>query len=126
MKFKKKINRQGLENMAADVLGEEEEITSEPVFEILKSNTDMDMVSRLGIVLPDNQILKPDKTLANPVNGITFDELNGKAAFITNMEPDNLETDKFVLFLNVTIERENKPVGVLFGVSQSLYPTILR
>ena len=102
--------------MAADVIGEEEEITSEPVFEILKSNTDMDMVSRLGIVLPDNQILKPDKTLANPVNGITFDELKTKAAFITNMEPDNLETDKFVLFLNVTIERENKPVGVLFGV----------
>ena len=29
MEFKKKINRQGIENMAADVIGEEEEITSE-------------------------------------------------------------------------------------------------
>lgn len=84
--------------------------------ETLKSDTGMDLVSRVGIVLPDNRILQQDGTLSEPVNGITFDALDGKRTFITNMEPDNLDSEQFVLFFNVPIEKEGQTEGILFGV----------
>lgn len=102
--------------MLAQLVEEEEDITSEHVVKILQINEDMDMVSRLGIVLPDDRILKPDGELTTPVNGITFNELAQKGSYITNVEPDNLESDKFVLFFNVPIERKGKTEGILFGV----------
>ena len=102
--------------MLADIIEEEEGITSERVLKILQSDTGMDMVSRLGIVLPDDRILEPDGTMSMPVNGITFDALAEKGSFITNVEPDNQEAEKFVLFFNVPIKRGEKTEGVLFGV----------
>ncbi|MXP75032.1 diguanylate cyclase [Lachnospiraceae bacterium WCA-9-b2] len=102
--------------MVADVIKEEDEITSERVLNLLQSNQNMGMVSRLGIVLPDDRILKPDGTVSTPVNGITFDELAKKGVFVTNIEPDNLEADRLVLFFNVPIERKGKTEGILFGV----------
>lgn len=102
--------------MLADIIEAEEELTSERVLKVLQSDMDMDMVSRLGIILPDNQILNPDGTLAKPVNGITFDALANKGSFITNVEEDNLETDQSALFVNVPIESEGETKGILFGV----------
>lgn len=102
--------------MLADVIKNEEDITSERVLKILQSGADMDMVSRLGIVLPDDRILRKDGTVSMPVNGITFDALTERGAFITDIEPDNTEPGKSVLFLNVPIERKGRTEGILFGV----------
>lgn len=102
--------------LLADVIEGEEDLTSEQVLKILKSNADLDLISRLGIVLPDDRILGQDGSLSTPVNGITFDALTGKGSFITNLEQDNLDPDKFVLFSNVPIERGNETTGILFGV----------
>lgn len=102
--------------MLAQLIEEEDDITSEHIIKILQMNENMDMVSRVGIVLPDDQILKPDGDLATPINGITFDELAQKGVCITNVEPDSLESDKFVLFFNVPIERNGQTEGILFGV----------
>ena len=71
--------------MFAELIEKEEDITSERVFQILKSDTGMDLVSRLGMVLPDDRILQQDGTLSEPVNGITFEALNEKSTFITNL-----------------------------------------
>lgn len=100
--------------MLGDIIEGEDELASEHVVKILQS--DLDMVSRLGIVLPDDQILQSDGTLAQPVNGITFDALAKKGSFITNVEADNLEPDQSVLFINVPIEGEGGIRGILFGV----------
>ena len=94
--------------MVADVIKEEDEITSERVLNLLQSNQNMGMVSRLGIVLPDDRILKPDGTVSTPVNGITFDELAKKGVFVTNIEPDNLEADRLVLFFNVPMKEKGR------------------
>lgn len=102
--------------MLADIIEEEEDITSERVTNILQLNTGMDLVSRVGIVLPDDQILNQDGTLSDAANGITFQKLAGKGSFITNIEPDNLEPDKFVLFFNIPIEKGDETEGILFGV----------
>lgn len=102
--------------MMADIIAEEEEITSERVLKILRSARDMGMISRLGIVLPNDQIFEQDGTLSAPVNGITFEDLAEKGSFITNVEPDNAKQDESVLFLNVLIEEKNKTKGILFGV----------
>lgn len=102
--------------MLADIIDNEEDVASERVAEILQSGADMDMVSRLGIVLPDGRIFKSDGTVSEPVNGITFEALAEKGSFITNIEHDNTEPDKTVLFLNVPVERKGRTEGVLFGV----------
>lgn len=102
--------------LLADVIEGEEDLTSERVLKILKSNADLDLISRLGIVLPDDRILGQDGTLSTPINGITFDALTGKGSFITNLEQDNLDPDKLVLFSNVPIEQGNETKGILFGV----------
>lgn len=102
--------------MLADIIEKEEDITSERAVQILKSDTGTDLVSRLGIILPDDRILQQDGTMSEPINGITFDALDGKNTFITNMEPDNLKPDQFVLFFNVPIEKEGRTEGILFGV----------
>lgn len=102
--------------MLGDIIEKEEDITSERVLQILKSDTGMDLVSRLGIILPDDRVLQQDGTLSEPVNGITFEALDGKGSFITNMEPDNMEPDQFVLFFNIPIRKEGQTEGILFGV----------
>lgn len=102
--------------MLADIIGNEEDITSKRVLKILQSGSDMDMVSRLGIVLPDDRILEKDGTVSTPVNGITFDALAERGSFITDIEPDNTEPDRPVLFLNVPVERKGRTEGILFGV----------
>lgn len=102
--------------MLADILKDEEELTSARSARILQSGADMDMVSRLGIVLPDDSVFKEDGTVSMPVNGITFDALAKKGSFITDIEPDNAEPEKSVLFLNVPIERKGRTEGILFGV----------
>lgn len=102
--------------MFAELIEKEEDITSERVFQILKSDTGMDLVSRLGMVLPDDRILQQDGSLSEPVNGITFEALNEKSTFITNLEPDNIEPDKFVLFFNIPVRKEGRTEGILFGV----------
>lgn len=107
---------QGRLEMMAGIIEDEQEITSERVLKMLQPDTDAEMISRLGIVLPDNRIFNQDGIWSEPVNGITFDALAKKGSFITNIEPDNAEPDKLVLFLNIPIEREGKIEGILFGV----------
>lgn len=102
--------------MTAGIIGEEEDIASERALQILKSDTGSGLVSRLGIVLPDDRILQQDGTMSEPANGITFDALDGKSAYLTNAEPDNLEPDKSVLYFNVPIRKTGKTEGILFGV----------
>lgn len=102
--------------MLGDIIEKEEDITSERVIQILKSDKGIDLVSRLGIILPDNRVLSQDGTLLEPVNGITFKALNEKRTFITNMEPDNLKEDKLVLFFNIPLRKEGQTEGILFGV----------
>ena len=82
---------------------------------ILGAYGNTDTVSQLGIVLPDNQILQQDGTFASPINGITFDALAEKGAFITNIEQDNFNTYDSALFFNVPIVREGRTEGILFG-----------
>lgn len=109
--------------MMANIIEGEEDITSERVAKILQSDTDMGLVSRIGIILPNDQIINQDGTVQDPANGITFDALNQKDSFITNIESDNLETDQSVLFINVPLEKEGVTEGILFGVidPQDLY-----
>ena len=66
---------QGRLEMLAGIIEDEEEITSERVLKMLQPDTDAEMISRLGIVLPDNRIFNQDGTWSEPVNGITFDAL---------------------------------------------------
>lgn len=89
---------------------------SPQVKNILRACGNTDMVSRLGILLPDDQILQPDGTLASPMNGITFDALAEKGVFITNVEQDNLNPYNSALFFNVPIIRKDRTEGILFGV----------
>ena len=102
--------------MLAGIIEGEDEITSERVAEILQSDKDMGLVSRLGIVLPNDQILGQDGNVQESVNGITFEALAEKGSFITNVEQDNLEEDRSVLFINIPIKRGSRTEGILFGV----------
>ncbi len=102
--------------MLADIIEEEDEITSDRVVKILQSDTEIGLVSRLGIVLPDNQILNQDGNVLESVNEITFETLAEKGSFITNVEQDNLETNRSVLFINIPIKKGNRTEGILFGV----------
>lgn len=103
--------------MLADIIGQEglsDDYAHAKM--VLSACEDTDIASRLGILLPDDRILQQDKTLAEPMNGITFDALKEKGSFITNVEPDNLNPDDSVLFCNVPIVTKGKTEGILFGV----------
>lgn len=102
--------------LLADLIGKEEDVTSERAVQILKSDAETGLVSRIGIILPDDRILEQDGTLSEPVNGITFDILDEKRAVITNLEPDNQKPDQSVLFLNIPVGKEGQTEGILFGV----------
>ncbi|MCI9546817.1 MAG: GGDEF domain-containing protein [Lachnospiraceae bacterium] len=100
----------------ANIIGQEGLADYTQAKRVLSACENIDMASRLGILLPDNQILQQDGTLAAPMNGITFDALEEKGSFITNIEPDNVNPDESVLFCNVPIVTEGKTEGILFGV----------
>lgn len=100
----------------ADMIGEEGLSDHKQAAKILRACEGMDIISRAGILLPDDQILQQDGTLTTPKNGITFDALAEKGSFITNVEQDNLDPDALVLFSNVPIVTAGRTEGVLFGV----------
>lgn len=100
----------------ADIIGQEGLSDYGQAKKVLNACENMDMVSRLGILLPDDRILQQDGTLASPMNGITFNELEKKGSFITNVEPDNQNPEKPVIFCNVPIVTKGKTEGILFGV----------
>lgn len=100
----------------ADIMEQEGSLTSAQTKKVLGACQDMDMVSRLGILLPNNKILQQDGTTVPPMNGITFKALAEKGSFITNLEQDNLNPDELVLFSNVPIVIDGKTEGILFGV----------
>lgn len=102
--------------MLADIISQQGSSDLAEAAYILEACGDMDMISRAGILLPDDRILQEDGTLAVPVNGITFDALADKGSFITNIEQDNLDPDNSVLFSNVPIVIDGKTEGILFGV----------
>ncbi len=102
----------------ADIIAQEGLEDSAHLMNILAPHENIDMISRLGIILPDNQIIQQDGTLADPVNGITFDALAEKGAFITDIEPDNLDPEHPVLFSNVPIVIDGETQGILFGVTE--------
>lgn len=105
--------------MLADLIGQEGLSDHRQTAKILQACGDLDLISRLGILLPDDRILQPDGTLADPMNGITFDALaSKKEPFITDIEQDHFAPDLSVLFSNVPIMVEGENRGILFGVIQ--------
>ncbi len=100
----------------ADIMGQTGRPDSTEVRKILGACENTDALSRLGILLPDNQILQQDGSLAAPMNGINFGALAEKGAFISNIEQDNIDPLDSALFFNAPIVRKGRTEGILFGV----------
>lgn len=102
----------------AGIIEEEGLSDLEHLARILAAHKNMDIISRLGILLPNDQFIQQDGSLTEPVNGITFDALAEKGTCITDIEPDNLNPDNPVLFFNVPIVIDGSTEGILFGVTE--------
>lgn len=94
--------------MLAGIIGAEGDITSEHVAEILQMNAELDVVSRLGIILEDGRIFQQDGTISRPEDDATSDDINIELYDFESEHP-------FLLFIN-PIEKNGKREGRLFGV----------
>ena len=59
----------------------EKDLTSEYVTDLLKAYEKKEMISQLGIMFPDNQVLKPDGTFVMSSDEISFELLDRQAPF---------------------------------------------
>ena len=51
------------------------------------------MISQLGIMFPDNQVLKPDGTFVMSSDEISFELLDRQAPFFSNIRQDDKDPD---------------------------------
>lgn len=94
----------------------EKDLTSEYVTDLLKAYEKKEMISQLGIMFPDNQVLKPDGTFVMSSDEISFELLDRQAPFFSNIRQDDKDPDRRILYYAIPIEQEGSIRGVLFGI----------
>lgn len=102
--------------MLAGIIEEEEDLTSEHVAKILEMNAELEVVSRLGIILEDGRTLYQDGTLSGPAGENVPDTEDGEESLGMNIDLDNFGSENLLLLFNVPLEINGKTEGMLFGV----------
>lgn len=118
--IKKDINRDiAFFRNDMDALGRllegEKDLTSEYVTDLLKAYEKKEMIAQLGIMFPDNQVLKLDGTFVMSSDEISFELLDRQAPFFSNIRQDDKDPDRRILYYAIPIEQEGSIRGVLLG-----------
>ena len=104
-----------------DILAEiiqEEDLSSPHVQKLLKTFEDKNLISRIGIMFPDNQILLPNGEIKMSNGNRTFDELIQDGPFLSNAEPDGANSHNWILYYTIPIGEQPDIKGLLFGVME--------
>lgn len=118
------LDQKQLEKMASTI-ATYEQINNPDTYELLKLFDNHDFISRLEILLPNNQILQKDGNIIDGSNIISFDELARKGMHISNINNDLLDNNEKVLHSYVPIVKNKETIGILYSViNLKVLPTI--
>jgi len=104
-----------------DILAEiiqEEDLSSPQVQNLLKIFEDKELISRIGIMFPDNQVLLSNGEIKMSSGNRTFDELVQNGSFLSNAEPDGTNSHNWILYYTIPIGEQPDIKGLLFGVME--------
>lgn len=103
-------------DVLASLIEQEDDLTSIQVQKTLKCYESKDLISHVGILFPDNQVMLPDGSFTESSGTATFDQLAEKAPFFSNAKPDAQNPDHWILYYNIPIQASYGEKGILFGV----------
>ena len=105
------------------LLEEEEDLRSEDVQEFLRIYEDKKIVSQLGILFSDNQVMLSGGTFLTSPDEISYDDMVRQAPLFSNIREGAKDPDQRILYYIIPIEGkdEGEIRGMLFGVIELSY-----
>lgn len=103
-------------DILASLIEQEDDLTSIQVQKTLECYENKNLISHLGILLPDNQVMFPDGSFTASSNTASFDQLAEKGSFFSNIEPNAQNPDHGILYYGIPIKTSHEEKGILLGV----------
>ena len=105
------------------LLEEEEDLRSEDAQEFLRIYEDKKIVSQLGILFSDNQVMLSGGTFLTSPDELSYDDMVRQAPLFSNIREGVKDTDQRILYYIIPIEGndEGEIRGMLFGVIELSY-----
>ena len=105
------------------LLEEEEDLRSEDAQEFLRIYEDKKIVSQLGILFSDNQVMLSGGTFLTSPDEISYDDMVRQAPLFSNIREGAKDPDQRILYYIIPIEGkdEGEIRGMLFGVIELSY-----
>lgn len=103
-------------DVLANLLEEEEDLGSRDVQNILRAYESKEIISQMGILFPDNQVMLSGGTYMASPDEISFDQLMEQAPFFSDIIQDARNPDRRILYYAIPIEQDFEIRGILFGV----------
>lgn len=103
-------------DVLACLIDQEDNLSSIEVHKILEAYEKKDIISKLGILLPDNRVMMPDGTCTLSINTVSFDELAEKGPFFSDAVQDPLEPGNWIVYYSIPIQDASHAEGILLGI----------
>ncbi len=103
-------------DVLASLIEQEDDLTSVQVQKTLECYESKNIISHLGILFPDDQVMLPDGSFTASPDTASFDKLAEKGPFFSNLEPDAQNPDHGILYYSIPIRSSHEEKGILFGV----------
>lgn len=108
-------SREQLE-IISHILASSEDITSPEAIQVICSFERKNLISTLGLLLPDNSILLCDGTAYQDSSIYDFDTLSRNLPYISGVHTGFAGEDEQYFFHAVPIVKKNQTIGILIGV----------
>ena len=103
-------------DVLASIIEQEDDLASTQVQRTLECYENKDLISRVGILFPDNQIMLPNGNFPVSAGTFSFEQLAEKGSFFSNAEPDTQNPDHWILYYSTPVKSLHGDRGILIGM----------
>ena len=108
-------DREILETLAA-VIATYDDMYSEELWELLDSCSEVGMMTKLELLLPDNTVLGRGGKVIATEEETSFEDEAAKGAYISNQETDLEDSEKYIVRHCVPVYKDSQAVAILRGI----------
>lgn len=101
----------------ATVVATYDDMHSEKLWKLLDSCSDVGMVTKIELLLPDNTVLGKGGERLETEEEVSFEEEAKKGSYITDRETDTEDSEKYIVRQCVPVYRDSQVVAILRGVA---------
>lgn len=110
-----KGDRETLETLAA-VAATYDDMHSEKLWKLLDSCSNVGMITKIEMLLPDNTVLGRGGERVATEKGVSFESEAARGSYITDREADTEDSEKYTVRQCVPVYRDSQVIAILRGV----------